>query len=73
MKPSYKPLTAGDIRQQGDQYRESELGPKRGCYDSGTSSDLRGPGDYQPVRTLFGQAILESDLMHLNFRRPVNE
>lgn len=72
MKPSYKELKAGDIRQRGDEYRKLDLGPGPKGYVSG-ESHRHFPGEYHKVTTLFGQAILASDLMHLNFRRPINE
>jgi hypothetical protein len=64
----YKHLKPGDIRQVGDEQRQSDLGDYHPCHRVGTPRPNR-PGEWRSV-PLIGHAILASDLMHLNFRRP---
>jgi len=68
MKPTYRQLTAGDIRQKGDEVQRTVKG---GGYDvmGDRYSDSK---DWLPVR-LLGHAILPTDLISSTFRRPVNE
>jgi hypothetical protein len=78
-------LGAGDIRQEGDQTRVRDLGHTRECYGlitrSGSTPFRDGidpvhwhevtperPGCWTKVN-LVGHAILQSDLMHAEFRR----
>lgn len=73
MKLTHRPLTAGDIRQKGDEWQHSNGGPKANVYKTTAHNSTRGPSKWSPVTSIFEQAILASDLVHLNFRRPVNE
>ena len=69
----YQELKAGDIRQKGDEWQHSDGGPKANVYKTTAHNPTRGPSKWLPVTSIFEQAILASDLVHLNFRRPVNE
>lgn len=66
----YKSLTLGDIRQPGDEVRSTnKLSPPGNLAKyHNYEADLRGA--FRPTN-LLGQPILASDLMHLEFRRPV--
>lgn len=55
---TYKPLTAGDLRREGDEYK-----PKKGWgYKE----------EWKPVNPgMFGETILLADLIMNEYRRPV--
>lgn len=64
---NYKPLTIGDIRQEGDEVRRLV----RAQEGSGAHpQDYRQPPGWRPV-TLIGHAILQSDLTITELRRPI--
>jgi len=58
-----KTLKAGDIRQEGDETKTKEGYNKMNGYEEYANKS------WQPVR-LLGHAILPSDLMVAEFRRP---
>lgn len=78
-------LKAGDVRQKGDQVRRDDIGPvgyechgTLSTFNSSSRSPDRcvhwheprtiRPGPWEPVK-LLGHPILQSDLMHSEFRR----
>jgi hypothetical protein len=60
----YINIYSGWIREEGDEVRHIYV---RYWLDDGPDY---GPGPWEPVK-LIGWPILRSDLMHLEFRRPV--
>lgn len=62
---NYKPLTAGDTRQPGDEVRH-----KFGHKDSCCIFDADRLGQWRPA-TLLSHPILPADLVVCEFRRPV--
>ena len=64
-----KTLKAGDIRKRGDQWRTwRERGSMASANDWSDKVIVYTP--WSVVSTLIGEPILQSDLMHLEFRRP---
>lgn len=64
-----KTLKAGDIRKEGDQFRSwRERGAMAYHGDHSDKECVYTP--WAIVDTLIGEPILQSDLMHLEFRRP---
>lgn len=60
------PLIAGDIRRPGDAWRHKDRNERD------RHQRFITPGPWVPVPPLMhGKEILPSDLMHLDFRRPV--
>lgn len=79
---TYQQLTANDIRQPGDEYRDLDTGDVidtvRTFFDYRSNTWKRkpykrrepSPGPWKPVK-LVGHLILHSDLLHLEYRRHV--
>jgi hypothetical protein len=63
----YVTIYNGWMREEGDQVRRKDVGPG---YYGGPSTSKPFPGCWQDC-TLIGHEIFRSDLMHLEFRRPV--
>jgi hypothetical protein len=70
MLTGYKQLKAGDVRQERDEYRRIGLPVKSYIGRTSLSTD---PWRYGPwtLVNLVGHAILQSDLMGHEFRRPL--
>lgn len=68
---NYVKLDAGTVRKLGDEFARRTLnnGDMIKCHPKGSHVD--GITDFKSVNTLLGHPILESDLIHLEFRRPV--
>jgi len=70
-EPEYKTLVAGDTRTEGDEWRVLDQGPIKNEYVNGQPNHSRGPSEWRKCHMMLGYVILASDLMHLEFRRPV--
>lgn len=68
-KTKYETLRAGDVRTLGDEQREFDITRNHVPGTSHTTTKLR-PWKWHEV-ALLGHVILASDLMHIEFRRPV--
>lgn len=63
---TYQPLTVGDIRQEGDQYRHTVPNPDK----QGIWNRLDETNQWRPS-SLIGHTILSADLIAGEFRRPI--
>lgn len=62
-------LKTGDVRQEGDEIRIC-LGPHGGYFTPNRGvTGVERWSDWKHVTSLIGHPILQSDLMHLKFRR----
>lgn len=67
MNQTYKPLKAGDVRRDGDESRSKH---KVGWDCPVVTHAKDRVAEWRPA-SLLSQPILPSDLIHLEFRRPV--
>lgn len=63
----YQTLAAGDVRQEGDQFRAKPFQTGRDV----NSGHLNNPQFVNVAPGMFGKEILQSDMIHLEFRRPL--